>query len=317
MSKNFRRSFLVLYNPTAGRRKQSRINDIVGRLRGNGAHVDIVPTSGPGHATDLGREAAKRRDIECVVAAGGDGTISETATGLLQALDEGASYEDLPPLGILPMGTANVMAQDLGLVTLGGIARRKTTKMLLSGRSRPLFLGIVENDDERRAFVMMVGAGFDGQVVAGIDLGLKKRFGKIAYVQSGLETLWRGCAQSVQLMPNGSVQPQPSQWVIVSNGQHYAGGYRLTRRTSLFRRSLLGVALKGKGRGTLIKGNLALGLGAFDGQKNAQSVLAQLFEIACNRDESVAEVDGDYFGRLPVRIGLAPKPIVFLQPLQS
>jgi diacylglycerol kinase family enzyme len=314
MSKKKPQDFVVLHNPTAGRRKQSRLTDIVARLKANGVTVTIVPTSGPGHATLLARDAAQNRRCDCIVAAGGDGTISETATGILQAAEEGAAYKNLPSLGILPMGTANVMAQDLGLVTMAGVARRKITKMLLLGQRRPLRLGLVENETEKRAFVMMVGAGFDGTVVANIDLGMKKRFGKLAYVQAGITALYRGILGDITVDAPDRQTLGPSQWIIVSNGEHYAGGYLLSRRTPLLRPKLLAIALKGQGRAQLIRGNLALGLGQFDTPDISQAIVGNRFIIKSSGDSGLAEVDGDYFGRLPVTVSLAEYPIPFLEP---
>lgn len=314
MSQKKPQDFLVLHNPAAGRRKQSRLTDIVSRLKNNGVSVTVVPTSGPGHATLLARDAAQESRCDCIVAAGGDGTISETATGVLQAADLGAGYETLPSLGILPMGTANVMAQDLGLVTMAGVARRKITKMLLLGQRRPLRLGLVENETEKRAFVMMVGAGFDGTVVANIDLGIKKRFGKLAYVQAGITALYRGIASDITVEAPGNRTLGPSQWIIVSNGEHYAGGYLLSRRTPLLRPKLLATALKGQGRAQLIQGNLALGFGKFDTPDISQTVVGDRFIIGCSGENGLAEVDGDYFGRLPVTVSLAEKAIPFLEP---
>ncbi|MEM9289057.1 MAG: diacylglycerol kinase family protein [Pseudomonadota bacterium] len=313
MSRSSLMKYHVIYNPIAGRRKQSRIADIVARLRSNGLAVTVQPTTGPGHAIDLAHAIAGAQSSDVIVAAGGDGTISECATGLLNVLDEGLSDDLLPPLGILPMGTANVMAHDLGIITIGGIARRKITRMLMRGDVRSLRLGQVENALERRAFVMMVGAGFDGDVVAAINPAIKKRWGKLAYVQAGLAAFVAGPNGGARLETNG--QPTSvSHWIIVTNGQHYAGGYRLTRRTSLSRHTLAAFAVRGKSRAALARANMCLGANLFDTPFNAQSHVSDRFRIAPANKTCFVEVDGDYFGLAPVDISIAEKPIKILVP---
>ncbi|MEO0411581.1 MAG: diacylglycerol kinase family protein [Pseudomonadota bacterium] len=308
------RRLRVVFNPTAGRRKQSRIEDVIARLRANGCHVDVCATTGPGHAIDLARQAATDGDIDVVVAAGGDGTISECATGLLQALEDGSvSFEALPALGILPMGTANVLAMDLGLVTLGGVARRKITRTLMHGRVRTLQVGQVENAIERRAFVMMVGAGFDGAAVGAVSARLKKRFGKFAYVKAGIEAIFAGPGEG-GVLRRGEDTLRQSSWIIITNGQHYAGGYRLTRRTNLTRDTLAAFAVKGLSRFSVLKANTCLGLGLFDTKLNAEAHMGERFRIETPGRHCMVQVDGDYFGLAPVDVSIAPHAIKFLIP---
>ncbi|MEM7571051.1 MAG: diacylglycerol kinase family protein, partial [Pseudomonadota bacterium] len=291
--------YRVLFNPIAGRRKQSRIHDIVGRLRSNGADVDITPTSGPGHAVELARDAALASDVDVIIAAGGDGTISECATGLLEAGRRGVSYDALVPLGILPMGTANVLAMDLGLVTVAGIARRRIARTLLCGNVRPLQVGLVSNALEERAFVMMVGAGFDGAAVGAVDPITKKRFGKVAYVKAGIEAIIAGPGEGAVLEQEGKPLSK-SAWVIVTNGQHYAGGYRLTKRTSLNRRGLAALSINGISRLSIVRSNAALGLRLFDSPQNSKAHMGDTFRIDGPGRDCLVEVDGDYFGLAPV-----------------
>lgn len=77
---------LLVYNPTAGRRRQAAfLADLVARLEAGGATVDPVPTESAGHATALARRAAAER-FDAVVALGGDGTVREVAAGLMLSL---------------------------------------------------------------------------------------------------------------------------------------------------------------------------------------------------------------------------------------
>src|SRR5208282_1360332 len=96
---------IVVFNPTAGRRRTHLLWRVLDVLVENGVRVDLARTLRRGHATELTCEAV-RAGAALVVAAGGDGTVAEVVAGLL-----GSSAR----LGIIPLGTANVLAHELGL----------------------------------------------------------------------------------------------------------------------------------------------------------------------------------------------------------
>ena len=95
----------VIYNPTAGWRRRARLERVLERLGELGASVTLRETRGRGDAEMLAR-AADPAACDAVVAAGGDGTINEVMNGL--------DRRNLP-LGIVPLGTANVLAAEIGL----------------------------------------------------------------------------------------------------------------------------------------------------------------------------------------------------------
>jgi diacylglycerol kinase (ATP) len=101
----------VIVNPYAGRWKAKRaIPHIEHACRSIGLDHELVVTEGPNHGIELAREAA-RAGFSPVVAAGGDGSVSEVMNGLMQAADEGVAG----PLGIIPLGSADDLADMLGL----------------------------------------------------------------------------------------------------------------------------------------------------------------------------------------------------------
>jgi diacylglycerol kinase family enzyme len=99
------RRLLVIYNPTAGRRKARRLKRWLGHLERLGAQVTLAETNAPRHAEAIARAADPQR-FDAVAVAGGDGTINEAVNGLTRS----------PlPLALLPLGTANVLAAEIGL----------------------------------------------------------------------------------------------------------------------------------------------------------------------------------------------------------
>ncbi len=160
---------MIVFNPAAGRRRAQLLWRVLDVMATSGVRLEIAETTHAGHATELARKAAVA-GVRLVVAAGGDGTIAEVANGLA-----GSTCR----LGIIPLGTANVLAHELGLP----FAPRAVAASLAFGRTRIVWPGVAhERRGATRLFVQMVGAGFDAQVVHRLSLRLKRAIGRSAYV---------------------------------------------------------------------------------------------------------------------------------------
>ncbi|HYA16502.1 MAG TPA: diacylglycerol kinase family protein, partial [Bryobacteraceae bacterium] len=138
-----------------------------------GSIVSLFATPGPNKAGELARAAAED-GCTVVLAAGGDGTINEALNGLV-GLDI--------PFGALPSGTANVLANEIGLAGRPDHA----AKQLLESVPTRIPLGRLECCGRPpRYFALMAGIGLDARIVYHLDLNLKQRFGKLAYWHGGL-----------------------------------------------------------------------------------------------------------------------------------
>jgi len=143
---------VIVFNPAAGNRRVHRLWRVLDILAANGVRCEVARTTGAGEARELAAAAAASGARQ-VVAAGGDGTIAEVASGLLGT---GAA------LGVIPLGTANVLAHEYALP----FAPRAVAAALAFGRTRPLWPGIAEDAaGGTRPFVQMLGIGFDAAVV--------------------------------------------------------------------------------------------------------------------------------------------------------
>lgn len=204
-------AMIIVFNPVAGRRRASLLWRVLDVLVANGVRLDLAETHRPGHAEALAREAVAAGET-MVVAAGGDGTIAEVANGLMGSAAR---------LGIIPLGTANVLANELALP----FAPRAVAAALAFGRTRLLWPGLANGADGTRLFVQMIGVGFDAHVVHTMPLGLKRAFGRGAYVMQSLNAMCRYRYPPIQLRLDGVDTTAAS--VIVSKGVLYAGRYRL------------------------------------------------------------------------------------------
>lgn len=274
-----RRSIHIILNPTAGARRSGLLEAIVRRLKDEGAEVTLERTEAAGHATELARRAAERGEADVIVAAGGDGTINEVARGLL---GQGV------PLGIIPLGTANVLAIELGLRARAG----EVADMLLSGPAHLIGTGLVGG----RIFLLMVGIGFDGVVVHAINPRLKRLWGKGAFVWAGVKAWAKGPGRDIRLVADG--REKRAQWAIVLNGRFFAGPYILSRGGDLTQPGLTLFLFRDGRRMALVRYLIALGLGRVEKLDDVEVLPVRQVKFAAPEGLEV-EVDGDAGGVLP------------------
>ena len=175
---------LLVVNPKATA-TSSRTRDVLARALGSEAKLDVVETRARGHATSLARRALTD-GIDVVVALGGDGTVNEVVNGLLA---DGPG-PDVPALGVVPGGSANVFARSLGLPDDPVDATAELITALHDGRRRSLGLGRADD----RWFVFAAGVGLDAEVVERVERRRAK--GRTAtpglYVRSALRQFFAG-----------------------------------------------------------------------------------------------------------------------------
>ena len=193
-------------------------------------------------ARHAAREAATCGRYDAVVAAGGDGTIRQVAAALL-----GADT----PLGIVPVGTGNVLAHEIGLApNAGAIAH-----MLLHGPAASVMCAHANKEP----FLLMAGAGFDGRVIAALDHRFKSYVGKAAYAGPILGALVRP-VDVLTVTIDGS--RHEASWAVIANARHYGGRFVLAPHTGIRERGLQAVLFKARNRAVLIGQVLSLVMGS-------------------------------------------------------
>ncbi len=276
---------LIIYNPTAGRRRAQRLWLVLDILAESGVRFDVIRTNGPGHATILAREAANT-GTATVVAAGGDGTIADVAAGL-----NGSGTS----LGIIPLGTANVLAHELRL----DFAPPAIAAVLAFGRGREIWPGIATGANGSRLFVQMVGAGFDAQVVHRIQRPLKRLLGRGAYVVQTLIELAGYQFPPLSLIIDG--EPITAGSVIVSKGRLYAGNYLLAPHASPFQPGFTVAIFRNTGPFHTLLYGAALPLDLLPHMAGVELRTARQIEISA-RPLTPVQADGDAAGFLPLSI---------------
>jgi diacylglycerol kinase (ATP) len=157
----------------------------------------------------LAREAVQS-GADLVLASGGDGTVTACLAGVA------GSHV---PLGVLPCGTGNLLARNLGLP----LALDEALAVALSGCDRRLDVGAANG----RPFVVMAGIGFDAEMLSGADEQVKKRVGWAAYVLSALRHLRERPVRVVMRADGGPPHHRWASCIIVGNVGSLQGNVRL------------------------------------------------------------------------------------------
>jgi diacylglycerol kinase (ATP) len=204
----------VILNPYSARwRAAKRQAEVSAALEAAGLRHAIHPTTGPGHAEELASQAARAGRLPVLVA-GGDGTIGEVVNGLLQAHPQGV----LGPLGILPLGTANDLAHNLGLpLDLPGAARAAAR-----GNTRRIDLGRANE----WAFANNSAVGLE-PVVSLHNMRIVRLRGVIRYLVAALRAIGDKPEWTMQLQWDDGSYRGPVSLVSVGNCPLTGGLFRM------------------------------------------------------------------------------------------
>jgi len=203
---------LLIVNPVAG---QGRPKETLGAVEDafRSTVRKLVVTSARGDAEAAAREASSSVDIDEVIVAGGDGTVNEVVNGLMQTRPADGPTK---PLGIIPLGTQNVLAKELGID--GDI--ESCAAMIQRGRKIAIDVG----DANGRFFALMAGFGFDAAVVNEMIAPIKGLIGPAAYAFAAAGTLAKYHSTKVRLELDDEPVQSDAFLVIVANASSY--GFR-------------------------------------------------------------------------------------------
>lgn len=235
-----RHAVLIVNRAAGGRRPDELVQRLDALLTRSGFRIDAAFTAGPGDATTLARRAAEA-GADAVFALGGDGTLRETAQGLL-----GTGV----PLGPLPGGTANVLGLALGLPREPLACAESICRL----EPRAVDVGVVRSlapsgagaEPRERVFLMMASAGLDARVLARLSPERKRLFGRAHIAARGLAEWWSYDYPGLVVEVDG--ERHPASFVAVSNIAHYGGPFRMAPAARLDDHTLHLLLFRGTGR---------------------------------------------------------------------
>ena len=287
------RETVIIGNPKAGRnRGKDRLKRCAEILRSGGLHVEVWPTERPQHATELASLAGAR----LVVAAGGDGTVNEVVNGL----------ETDATLGILPLGTANVLARELGLPLGPGEACER----ILTGTAFRMDLGVAtDGQGTERRFACMAGIGFDANVVREVTPRLKRYLRSVAYPLAALKVYLRGDRPDLHIIDGSTTHV--AQFAVVANGRYYGGEFEMAEGVSLASGELEVVLIEKVG--LLMRPDVLariLAKSPLDRAMKSFTSRGVHAESSAARGALVpVQIDGEVWGRLPMSFRVAPEAL--------
>ncbi|HMB76562.1 MAG TPA: diacylglycerol kinase family protein [Kiloniellaceae bacterium] len=304
MSENGREHLAVIRNPTAGGARGARFAATIVALRQAGCRVDIHESTS---AEDVRRLAAALSEgpQEALLVGGGDGTINDAVNGMVP----GSSM----PLGIIPMGTANVLAWEIGLAKM---RPPQLAEVLRCGVPHAIHLGrlVTENGpgaNDGRLFSLMAGAGFDAAVVKGVNLGLKRRVGKLAYIWEAIRQIFINDFPTFDLEIDGKAYEAAS--IVVAKAAHYGGDYVITDRADLRVPSFQVCLFRRRGGLSVLRYALALERGTLTHLPDFEVIEGHEIVIRPAAGAPL-QLDGDPAGVVPARIVLAAERLNLIYP---
>jgi YegS/Rv2252/BmrU family lipid kinase len=249
-------------------------------------------TSKPGEARRLARDAV-RQGFKRVIAAGGDGTVNDVVNGIA-----GSSVI----LGILPMGTMNVFAAELGLPK----NLKKAWGVIQAGHTRKVDLPQASG----HAFVQMAGVGFDAQALQATSWDAKRNLGPLSYLISAAQVAAR--KPPLLQVRVGEVVREGS-FVLIGNGRFYGGPLPVFRNAKIDDGLLDVIVFKHLSHLDLIRYLQGMLFGTHVGMPDVEYFQTENLSVS-SESEVPVEVDGEVIGTVPVTFQCGPRQLRVLVP---
>ena len=291
-----RRRFLIIHNIQAGTLRRRLFLGVVGELERSGCVVTTQIAADAGDMESdrqLVAQAAAGGDYDAVVAAGGDGTIRSVAMGL---------FGSDVPLGVIPVGTGNVMAAELGL------SRRpaEIAGCLMRGPAREIRVATANG----QPFLLMAGTGFDGNIIADFDRRLKRVLGRAAYMWPTLRAV---CRRLPRLRVDVDGTRHEAAWAIVTNAARYGSTFLLSGGSSIFDTGLTTVLFQPRSRLDFLQQLIRFGAGTLAEAPRVAFLPSKRTHIEAEHPANV-QVDGESFGTTPLTVEADARTVRLLVP---
>ena len=281
---------VIIGNPNSGRASSKNYLEQYAKvLRAGGLEVEVMNTEYPNHATELATLAGNR----LVIAAGGDGTVNEVVNGLSPDAT----------LGILPLGTANVLARELGLP----LDLKRSCERVLKGNRSSIDLGVAKDrEGTERKFACMAGIGFDANVVRTVTPRLKRYLRILAFPLMAIKVLFEEDLPSVHVIQGDTTYV--TQFAIVANGHYYGGDFRVAGPGALTSGELEAILVERVS--ILLRPDILARILARDPlNRSMRSFGATEMRAHAPGANVPVQIDGEIWGRLPMSFNIEPQAL--------
>jgi len=310
------RRVALIYNPASGqhsRRRSASVRNILAVLRKAGIEADALETHAPGSGKSLAL-AAVRQGYDAVLACGGDGTVHEVLQSLVGT--------DVA-LGVVPLGTANALAQNLGL----GRDPLKAVNALVTARPVEVPVGRIYFQEKNgaqgwRYFTVAAGIGADALLMSSMDPELKRRYGYALYILEAFK-IWATNPfplfdASFSINGNGTPRVEQVSQLLAVRIRSFGGALgELAPGATLRKKDLSLVAFKTRNRIDYLRFLLATIIGRQTFSRTIELLDADSVECRVlngSKSSVFVEADGEVLGALPARMEVAREKLMLLMP---
>lgn len=282
---------LVILNPAARSDKASRLRERIAALSG-GASMRL--TSEAGDARDIASEAV-REGFEVVIAAGGDGTLNEVVNGI------GGSPVRL---GILPVGTMNVFATELG-IPQGNLERAWS----IIEQGNVVEVDLPKANDTH--FIQLAGVGLDAEVVRKTTADSKKALGPLSYLLTLVQVAAHKPSRVLLEAEGGRIRE--GSFALIGNGRLYGGPFPVFKRASLFDGLLDVLVFQNQSHWDVVRYFQAIAFGTHPQLPDVEYFQTSTLRVTSSGDVPV-ELDGEVAGMLPCLFSVSSQKLRVLAP---
>lgn len=282
---------LVILNPAARSDKASRLRERIATLSG-GAPMRL--TSEAGDARRIAAEAV-REGFEVVIAAGGDGTLNEVVNGI-----GGSSVR----LGILPVGTMNVFATELG-IPQGNLERAWS----IIEQGNVVEVDLPQANDTH--FIQLAGVGLDAEVVRKTTADSKKALGPLSYLLTLVQVAAHKPSRVMLEAEGGRISE--GSFALIGNGRLYGGPFPVFQRASLFDGLLDVLVFQNQSHWDVVRYFQAIAFGTHPQLPDVEYFQTSTLRVTSSGDVPV-ELDGEVAGMLPCLFSVSSQKLRVLAP---
>lgn len=272
-------------------------------LESAGIAAKLTPTTAPGTAGLLAREAIAR-GAKLILACGGDGTIHEVMNGMIPG--DGV-------LGVLPGGTANIFARELGMP----VDPLRAARAIHKWKPRRIAVGRATFENKRQwisYFLCLAGVGFDAHVIHKLSRKMAVKFGVAAYVAEAVSQVFQYSYPAISFRVNG--KEITGTYGVTQRTERYAGWLHLAPGASVFKDQLSLCVFKSKGRMRYVQYAAAILARRHTRMNGVELIETRKVECAAVDPSTPVylELDGEFVGQLPATFEIVPDALTVLVP---
>jgi diacylglycerol kinase (ATP) len=299
---------MLIVNPRSGPWDVRReLPVVMNHLEEHGWKSTLHQTERAGEATQLAKQA-REEGLDAVFVSGGDGTINEVINGLA---------ESSVALGVLPGGTGNVWAKELGLPTRSPrhwLPLVDAARALVAGSTRRIDLGKANG----RYFLQWAGLGLDADVTYAMEPRTRRqrRLGTLTYIVAGVTAAANLVGTRARIWIDDELVYRRSILIVISNSQLYGGKVRIATDARLDDGLLDVNVFAGTGFASAIRTVLGVATGLHVRDPRHSFYRGSVIRVEADKAMAI-HVDGEPFDTTPLECAVVPRALTVLVPART